>query len=122
MSMSEFLTTGTIYPFGDPVTVSTGTELLPFTSPYSVILDVLEIVLENQDPTNKAVLTVDVSEGGTPNLDSQQKAIVAAQSEGAVRWVGLIPTMIRVTASGDPDAGFAPVLVRFKVRGRRTVT
>jgi hypothetical protein len=119
VSGTDFINTGTIQEFGDPITVSTLTELRPFAAFGIVHLDVLEVVLENQDGTNAALLTVDVSEGGRPNLDAQQQVLVQHLSEGSVRFTGLIPTMLRVSASGDPATGYPAVAVRYKIRGRR---
>lgn len=110
-----------ITPFAAPVSVSTETPLQTLVE-LGPIYSSLTFLLRNHDVALNAVLYVDTSESGVVVASQRNIVIVPPLKEYPIDFVGVMRRYFSVSASGDPDAGFAAVNISFEIIGLRRFT
>jgi len=105
-----------ITPFAPKVAVSTET-------PLETLLDLggsyerLSFTLRNHDTTKNAALYVDTSESGVVVAAPRNILIIPPLAEATIDFLVVMRRYFSVSASGDPEAGFAAVDVSYEILG-----
>lgn len=105
-----------ITAFAAPVTVSTVTPLQALTDWGAAYAD-LAITLRNHDGTKQAALYIDTSESGVVVDSTPTQVIVPPLKEYRLIFRDIMSLYWAISASGDPDAGYAAVDISYEVIG-----
>lgn len=107
-----------LYPFTDPLTISTEIELLPLVS-IGPRFDQLVLTIRNFSATHSVAAWANNSESGIVRTIEREQRTIPPLSEGQFVIHEVLANFWGISAAGDPDASFPPCDVAWMVHGRR---
>jgi hypothetical protein len=106
-----------IIPFAAPAAVSTVTPLMALTSLGNIYGD-LFFTVRNHDLVLRCAMYVDTSQSGVAADGQPSQVIIQPDTEWTIPFRDVLSLYFALSASGDPEGGFASVNVSFQVAGR----
>lgn len=110
-----------ITAFAAPQVVSTETPLQTLVE-LGPAYQKLTFTLRNHNPALNAAFYIDTSESGVVVSAVRNIVVVPPLKEYQIDFEAVMRRFFSVSASGDPDAGYAAVSVSFEVIGLRRIT